>query len=103
MCATGREGVEMRKTAVQFTNIPTALLRCRRRKKYDGSELTNRLNFHAAKKKTLFETMLAQLGIRNKLIKPYTLRHNGKVERSHRKNNQEFYACHSSFAARRAH
>ncbi len=33
----------------------------------------------------------AQLGIRHKLIRPYTPRHNGKVERSHRKDQRRFY------------
>ncbi|MCL2054660.1 MAG: integrase core domain-containing protein [Oscillospiraceae bacterium] len=30
--------------------------------------------------------------IKHKLIRPYTSRHNGKVERSHRKDNKCFYA-----------
>ena len=34
---------------------------------------------------------LEELGIRHKLIKPYTPRHNGKVERSHRKDQERFY------------
>ena len=37
-------------------------------------------------------------GIRHKLIKPYTPRHNGKVERSHRKDNEYFYATHSFYS-----
>ena len=32
------------------------------------------------------------MGIRHKQIRPYTPRHNGKVERSHRKDNEMFYA-----------
>lgn len=51
-----------------------------------------------AKRPTLFETTLAQLGIRHKLIAPYTPRHNGKVERSHRKDNEYFYASHKFFS-----
>ena len=43
---------------------------------------------------TFFETTLNELGIRHKLIRPYTPRHNGKVERSHRKDNEEFYTSH---------
>ena len=39
----------------------------------------------------LFESKLDELGIRHKLIKPYTPRHNGKVERSHRKDQERFY------------
>ena len=37
----------------------------------NGSEFTNRLNNSKKKLPTLFEVTLAQLGIRNKLIKPY--------------------------------
>lgn len=64
----------------------------------NGPEFTNRLNSSATKKLTLFETTLVELGIRHKLIRPYTPRHNGKVERSHRKDNEEFYASHKFFS-----
>ena len=37
------------------------------------------------------ENKLEELGIRHKLIKPRTPRHNGKVERSHRKDQERFY------------
>ena len=47
---------------------------------------------------TLFEEKLKELGIRHKLIKPYTPRHNGKVERSHRKDNEYFYASHTFYS-----
>ena len=63
----------------------------------NGFEFTNRMANTKNIKPTLFENTLAQLGIRHKLIKPYTPRHNGKVERSHRKDNEEFYACHKFF------
>ena len=63
----------------------------------NGMEFTNRLNANNKNKATLFETTLLQLGIRHKLIRPYTPRHNGKVERSHRKDNEEFYACHKFY------
>ena len=36
----------------------------------------------------LFETAAAQLGIRHKLIRAYTPRHNGKVERSHHEDQK---------------
>ena len=55
----------------------------------NGFEFTNRLNSHPTVKLTLFEKTCQQLGIRHKLIKPCTPRHNGKVERSHRKDNEE--------------
>lgn len=57
----------------------------------NGFEFTNRLNWQGTKKKTMFEKRLEELGIRHKLIKPKTPRHNGKVERSHRKDQERFY------------
>lgn len=64
----------------------------------NGFEFTNRLSNSKKKPLTLFEKTLAELGIKHKLIKPYTPRHNGKVERSHRKDNEEFYASHKFFS-----
>ena len=64
----------------------------------NGFEFTNRFSPSKKDKKTLFETRLAQLGIRHKLIRPYTPRHNGKVERSHREDHNKFYSCHSFYS-----
>ena len=47
---------------------------------------------------TLFEDSLKKYGIEHKLIRPYTPRHNGKVERSHRKDNEYFYATHTFYS-----
>jgi len=47
---------------------------------------------------TLFEATATKLGIRHKLIRPYTPRHNGKVKRSHREDQKRFYACHSFYS-----
>jgi transposase InsO family protein len=57
----------------------------------NGMEFTNRLDKNNSDKKTMFEIKLEQLGIEHKLIKPRTPRHNGKVERSHRKDQERFY------------
>ena len=57
----------------------------------NGFEFTNRLNRHMTNKETLFEKKLKELGIRHKLIRPRTPRHNGKVERSHRKDQERLY------------
>ena len=59
----------------------------------NGFEFTNRLNSNKSKRneKTMFEKKLEEKGIRHKYIKPYTPRHNGKVERSHRKDQERFY------------
>lgn len=64
----------------------------------NGPEFTNRLNSQCSDKKTLFEVTLDRLCIQHKCIKPFTPRHNGKVERSHRKDNERFYADHKFFS-----
>lgn len=64
----------------------------------NGSEFTKRLGNTERPTLTLFEASLKQHGIRHKLIKPYTPRHNGKVERSHRKDNEYFYATHCFYS-----
>lgn len=64
----------------------------------NGLEFTNRLSNRNSKKPSLLEITLRQLGIRHKLIRPFTPRHNGKVERSHRKDNEDFYASHKFYS-----
>ena len=64
----------------------------------NGPEFTKRLLPKGQRNPTLFEACLKQCGITHKLIKPYTPRHNGKVERSHRKDNEYFYATHSFYS-----
>lgn len=61
----------------------------------NGSEFTRHLS---NEKPTLFERVLASHGIRHKLIRVFTPRHNGKVERSHRKDNEYFYALHKFYS-----
>lgn len=64
----------------------------------NGFEFTNRFSPSKKHLLTLFEATAAQLGIRHKLIRPYTPRHNGKVERSHREDQKRFYNCHAFFS-----
>ena len=64
----------------------------------NGFEFTNRFSNSKRELTTLFESAAAQLGIRHKLIRPYTPRHNGKVERSHREDQKRFYSCHSFYS-----
>ncbi len=64
----------------------------------NGAEFTNRLAHTKKPKPSLFETTLAELGFQHKLIRPYMPRHNGKVERNHRKGNEEFYALRKFFS-----
>ena len=63
----------------------------------NGTEFTKRL-LPGDNGPSLFVTRLEQAGIRHKLIRPYTPRHNGKVERSHRKDNEYFYASHKFYS-----
>ena len=58
---------------------------------------TNR-NPNKPAKPTLFQKALEELGIRHKQIRPYTPRHNGKVERSHRKDQTRFYDRHEFYS-----
>ena len=64
----------------------------------NGFEFTNRLAYNEAKHLNLFEEALSLLNIRHKLIRPYTPRHNGKVERSHREDQKRFYDTHSFYS-----
>ena len=64
----------------------------------NGFEFTNRFSSSKRDLPTLFESTAAQLCIRHKLIRPYTPRHNGKVERSHREDQKRFYSCHRFYS-----
>ena len=64
----------------------------------NSPEFTTRFIQGLKDKPTLFQTTAAKLGIRHKLIRPYTPRHNGKVERSHREDRNKFYSCHSFYS-----
>ena len=64
----------------------------------NGFEFTNRFSNSKRNLPTLFEQTAAELGIRHKLIRPYTPRHNGKVERSHRQDQKCFYDNHRFFS-----
>lgn len=59
----------------------------------NGFEFTNRLSWNAflKNKKTMFEATLEELGINYVIIKPHTPKENGRVERSHRKDQERFY------------
>ena len=64
----------------------------------NGMEFTKRLCSSEKRTETLFEARLKHYGIEHKIIRPYTPRHNGKVERSHRKDNEYFYATHKFYS-----
>ncbi|MDD4076255.1 MAG: DDE-type integrase/transposase/recombinase [Eubacteriales bacterium] len=64
----------------------------------NGFEFTNRFSNGKHDIPTLFDATLANKGIVHKLIRPYTPRHNGKVERSHREDQKRFYNTHSFYS-----
>lgn len=58
----------------------------------NGFEFTKRLGRSKNERDlTLFEQFLQSQGVQHKTIRPYTPRHNGKVERSHREDQKRFY------------
>lgn len=63
----------------------------------NGMEFTKKLSV-GKQTPTMFERALQNHGIKHKLIRPFTPRHNGKVERSHRKDNEYFYATHKFYS-----
>ena len=64
----------------------------------NGFEFTNRFSQSNRELVSLFERTAAELGIRHKRIRPYTPRHNGKVERSHREDQRRFYDTHRFYS-----
>ena len=64
----------------------------------NGAEFTKRFTSTKEENLTLFQKRLKEHGIRHKQIRPFTPRHNGKVERSHRKDNERFYASHTFYS-----
>ena len=57
----------------------------------NGAEFTNALLVTRSRHKTLFEEALIEMGIAYHRIRMATPRHNGKVERQHRTDEQRFY------------
>ena len=64
----------------------------------NGLEFTKKFSTAKDDNLTLFEKQLKAYGIEHQKIRPYTPRHNGKVERSHRKDNEYFYAKSSFYS-----
>ena len=59
----------------------------------NGFEFTNRLSWNTSSRniETIFERRLRELGIEYQNTRPHTPTQNGKVERSHRKDQERFY------------
>ena len=64
----------------------------------NGTEFTKRLLSKDPNDITMFKLALRKNNIHHDLIKPYTPKHNGKVERSHRKDNERFYSTHRFYS-----
>lgn len=64
----------------------------------NGAEFTSR--YQGSGHPSAFEAELAAFGIRHKLIAPATPRHNGKVERSHRCDQERFYSDNRFYTLR---
>ena len=61
----------------------------------NGFEFTH---FKETKRVHPLDKLCDSLGIEHKLIRPRTPRHNGKIERSHRNDNERFYAYLSFYS-----
>ena len=64
----------------------------------NGFEFTSHFHRNEQAHLSLFEQTLAKFGIHHKRIKPYTPRHNGKVERTHRTDQERFYNLHTFYS-----
>ena len=65
----------------------------------NGQEFTKRFSpYGGSDKPTLFQVRLMEHGIKHKLIRAFTPRHNVKVESIHRKDNERFYATHTFYS-----
>ena len=64
----------------------------------NGFEFTNRFSSSQRGLETFFEATARQLKNHHKLIRPYTPRHNGKVERSHHEDQKRFYDTHRFYS-----
>lgn len=65
----------------------------------NGAEFTN---FSRTKRVHIFDKFCQENGIEHKLIRPRTPWHNGKVERSHRSDQERFYNHLSFYILRRS-
>jgi transposase InsO family protein len=87
---SGYNSVQFLKQMIRFFPFPITCIQTD-----NGSEFTN--HFHSVKPSAL-DIALEHYGIRHKLIRVATPRHNGKVERSHRTDQHFFYDDHRFFS-----
>lgn len=79
----------VKRAIIYFGYIPTII------QTDNGFEFTHNKN---TKMIHPLDRLCKTLGINHQLIRPYTPRHNGKVERSHRNDNQRFYSTLSFYS-----
>lgn len=82
---SGASTVDFVKRAILFFGYVSETIQTDNGAEFTNSKHTNEGKVHALDK------MLKQLHIIHKLIRPYTPRHDGKVERSHRSDSEGFY------------
>lgn len=87
---SGYSAVQFLKRMLRFFPFPVSCIQTD-----NGSEFSNR--FHSDKPGA-FDIALEHYGIRHKLIRVATPRHNGKVERTHRTDQRFFYDDHRFFS-----
>ena len=80
---SGYSTVDFIKRAIKFFGYKPATIQTD-----NGAEFTN---IAKTDKIHTFDLLCNELGIEHKLIRPRTPRHNGKVERSHRNDQERFY------------
>jgi len=85
---SGYSTVDFVKRAIIYFGYLPQMIQTDNGFEFTNSTKTNRIHY--------FDQFCNSLGITHKLIRPYTPRHNGKVERSHRNDQNRFYN-HLSF------
>lgn len=80
---SGYSTVQFLKRAIEYYGYAPKIIQTD-----NGSEFTNTAK---TDRTHIFDVFCNQLGIEHKLIRPRTPRHNGKVERSHRNDQERFY------------
>lgn len=80
---SGYSSVQFLKRAIEYYGYAPRIIQTD-----NGAEFTNIVKTDRIH---IFNAFCDQLGIEHKLIRPRTPRHNGKVERSHRNDQERFY------------
>lgn len=80
---SGYSTVDFIKRAIDYFGYQPQIIQTDNGAEFTNIRRTNRIH--------TFDILCQQLGIKHQLIRPRTPRHNGKVERSHRNDQERFY------------